>query len=61
MWKINEAFLEQQVALNKTVLLSHNPYTATGYFSQEVNFLIKLNYSFVKEGKYWRAIKSTGN
>ncbi|OCG78433.1 hypothetical protein A9G42_03195 [Gilliamella sp. Nev6-6] len=61
MWKINEAFLEQQVALNKTVLLSHNPYTATGYFSQEVNFLIKLNYYFVKEKNYWRAIKSTGN
>ncbi|SCC34190.1 RHS repeat-associated core domain-containing protein, partial [Gilliamella intestini] len=61
MWKINEAFLEQQVALNKTILLSHNPYTATGYFSQEVNFLIKLNYYFVKEKNYWRAIKNTGN
>lgn len=61
MRNINKAFLDQQLALNKTVLLSHNPYKATGFFAQEVNYLINLNHYFVKEEKYWRAIKGTGH
>ena len=57
MWKINESFLQQQIASNKSFILSHNPNTATGFFAQEVDFLIKNGFRFIQDGDFWRAIK----
>ncbi len=57
MWKINEAFLKQQIELDKTILLSHNPYMATGYYLEEVKYLIKLNHYFVKKGHIGEQLK----
>jgi len=57
MWEINRKFLEQQIQQGKEFYLSHNPETATGYFKQEVDFLMKNGFKFIKEGSYWKAIK----
>jgi RHS repeat-associated protein len=57
IWKINEAFLRQQIRAGKDVILSHNPATATGFFAEEVNFLRNLGYKFVKDGWFWRAVR----
>lgn len=56
-WKINEAFLKQQLQLGKQIILSHNPGTATGFYRQEIDFLRALGYRFVQDGWVWRAIK----
>ena len=58
MWAINEQFLLQQVSQGKTFILTSNPYTATGTFAREVNFLTKeLGYKIVKDGNLWNLIK----
>ena len=57
MWKINEAFLRQQVASGKQFTLSHNPYTASGAFKKEVSFLMKAGYTFTQDGSVWRATR----
>jgi hypothetical protein len=57
IWKINEAFLRQQIQAGKQVILSHNPATATGFFAKEVGYLEALGYRFVQEGWFWRAVR----
>ena len=57
MWNINEQFLQQQMAQSKSFVLTHNPYQATGYFAQEVDFLTRNGYNFVQNGSIWNAIK----
>jgi len=39
MWKINEAFLNQQISAGKMFLSSHNALTATNYFFEEITYL----------------------
>jgi hypothetical protein len=56
IWKINEAFLRQQIQAGKQILLSHNPATATGFFAREVGYLEHLGYRFVRDGWIWRAV-----
>jgi hypothetical protein len=36
LWKINKAFLEQQIRQGKQIIVSHDPAIATGFFKQEV-------------------------
>lgn len=57
IWYVNKAFIKQQAEANKTFILSHNPYEATGYFSKEVDLLLEMGYDFVQEGSVWRAYK----
>lgn len=57
MWNINEQFLQQQMVQGKSFVLTHNPYQATGYFAQEVDFLTRNGYKFVQNGSMWNAIK----
>lgn len=57
IWYINKAFIKQQAEANKTFILSHNPYEATGYFSKEVDLLLEMGYDFVEDGSVWRAYK----
>ena len=59
MWKINKSFLEQQTALKKTVVFSHdptNPQYNQGYFKQEIDFLKSKGYEIMKGEDYWYAI-----
>ena len=57
MWAINKQFLEQQLAMGKTFILSHNPYTAEGSFGREVQFLIDHGFSFIQSGNLWIAVR----
>ena len=57
IWKINEAFLRQQIGQGKKIILSHDPATATGFFADEVEYLERLGYRFVKNGWVWEAVR----
>jgi len=55
LWKINEAFLRQQIKQGKQIILSHDPSKATGFFKNEVDFLGSF-YRFEKDGWVWKAV-----
>ena len=57
LWKINEAFLDQQIRAGKQILLSHDPSTATGFYLREVQYLEDLGYRFVQENWIWKAVR----
>ena len=58
VWNINAAFIRQQVAKGKSIIFSHDPGKATGFFLKEVNLLKDLGYkTFVKDGAIWKALK----
>jgi hypothetical protein len=41
MWKINQAFLDQQISAGHSFVLSNNPITDGGYyFAKEIAYLI---------------------
>jgi hypothetical protein len=56
-WKINEAFINQQISQGKNFILTNDPDTATGTFAREVKLLANNGYSFVWDGQYWQAVK----
>ena len=45
MWKINQAFLDQQIALGKTFYTSHSIVGASGAFYEEIVYLQSLGIS----------------
>ena len=57
LWRSNQAFLRQQIEAGKTILLSHNPAGASGFFSLEVEYLRGLGFKFIKEGNLWKAVR----
>ncbi len=51
MWRINKAFLDQQIAAGKTFVLANNPATDGGYFfAKEIAYLTKkgICYAFLQ-------------
>ena len=48
MWLINEAFLNQQIALGETFYASHSIANATGYFFHEINHLSKFGIGIIQ-------------
>ena len=47
MWKINRAFLDQQIAAGRSFVLSNNPITDGGYyFAKEVAYLVSRGIDF---------------
>ena len=60
IWKINEAFLDQQLKQGKQILFSHDPSKARpkSFFKKEVKYLIKEGYKFRKNNQWiWEAFK----
>ncbi len=57
MWEINKAFLKQQLAQGKGIVLTHDPWKATGYFKREVRHLLRAGYTFTRVGSEWRAVR----
>ncbi len=57
LWKINKAFLQQQIQDGKQFILSHDPSTASGFFLKEVSYLEQLGFTFIKDGWIWRAFR----
>ncbi len=41
MWKINKKFIDEQKALGKEFILSHNPLNADGFYKREIDYLTK--------------------
>ena len=56
MWNINKEFLNQQISQGKQSYTTHDPFEATGYFKNEVDFLEIKGYTFEKEGDLWKAV-----
>jgi hypothetical protein len=40
-----------------SVILSHDPLKASGFYKDEINYLKTLGYQFVQDGWVWRAMK----
>ena len=57
MWRINEAFIDQQIRAGKEIVLSHDPTRATGFYKRELSYLGELGYQFVRDGWVWRAVR----
>ncbi len=65
IWKVNQQFIDEQLSLDKNILLSNNPY-AGYYFSdgtkqfyqREIDYIISKGYTFeTTNDGFWRAIK----
>lgn len=55
LWKINEAFMDQQIRAGKRIIISHDPTKATGFFAKEISYLEKMGYIFEQKGWIWEA------
>ena len=59
MWKINKAFLDNQIQANNKIIFSHNPYNPIpeSFFEREVKYLKKNGYTFEMIGEYYHAVR----
>ncbi len=59
IWKINKAFLDNQIQANNKIIFSHNPYLAEkgSFFAREVKYLTNQGFSFEKIGDYYHAVR----
>lgn len=57
IWKINKAFMDQQIKAGKHIILSQDPSKASNFYLKEINYLKALSFRFVKDGWVWKAIK----
>lgn len=65
IWKVNEKFIDEQIAAGKEILLSNNPdkgYYFTGgarrFYQRELDYLTSQGYKFEKiSDELWQAIK----
>lgn len=57
IWRVNEQFIHEQLLQNKNFILSHNPFSATGYYKKEIEYLTKQGYQFAQNGDIWRVLK----
>lgn len=58
--KINEKFLDIQIASGRYIYLTHDPeeYLNTPtFFSKELQYLKRHNFIFKKEGELWHVIR----
>lgn len=63
IWKINRAFLDQQIESGNKIYLSHNPEKVLNdsqdktFFKRELQYLKSEGYGFRPEGEYWYAVR----
>ena len=60
MWKVNEKFLDIEIASGRDIYLSHDPTKFSGdgsFFAKEIEYLRQHGYKFVKEGDLWHAVQ----
>lgn len=59
LWRINKAFLDEQLSQRKEFYFSHDPFSPKReqYFSLEIEYLIEKGVKdFIKDGDLWKAI-----
>ena len=59
MWKINEKFLDIQIASGRDIYLSHDPGIFRDrpcFFSKEILYLESHGFRFAQEGDFWHAV-----
>jgi hypothetical protein len=56
-WRVSRTFLDQQIISGKTIIHSHDPAKAIGYYLREVQYLDDIGYRFIQYGWVWRAVK----
>lgn len=63
VWEVNERFLQEQLTAGKDFYTSTNPYEATGYFYDEVDWLMNRGYTFeyIPSQGIWKAVKKNSN
>lgn len=62
MWRINQQYLDQQIAKGSDFIFSHEPNISSpyynGFYKREIQYLTEVKgYTIVQEGKYWYAYK----
>ncbi|MGX7243925.1 T7SS effector LXG polymorphic toxin [Enterococcus quebecensis] len=60
IWKINEKFLDIQIASGRDIYFSHNPLDFIGdgsFYSQEIAYLQSHGFGFEKIGDLWHVIR----
>lgn len=60
IWKINEKFLDIQIASGRDIYLSANPKDfreGQSYYAKEIQYLEEHGYRFIKEGDMWHAVQ----
>ena len=60
LWKINEKFLDIQIASGREIYLSTDPESIasiTSFYAKELQYLEEHGYRFIKEGGMWRAVQ----
>lgn len=65
IWKVNQQFIDEQIAGHKNILLSNNPYKGyyfdngeKRFFQREIDYIISKGYIFEKTNDgLWKAIR----
>lgn len=65
IWKVNQQFIDQQIATNKNILLSNDPYKGyyfndgeKRFYQREIDYILSKGYTFetTSEG-LWKAVR----
>lgn len=65
IWKVNRQFIDEQIATNKNILLSNDPYKgyyfddgAKRFYQREIDYILSKGYTFESTGDgLWKAVR----
>lgn len=65
IWKVNRQFIDEQIATNKNILLSNDPYKgyyfddgAKRFYQREIDYILSKGYTFESTGDgLWEAVR----
>ena len=65
IWKVNQQFIDEQIAANKNILLSIDPYKGyyfddgtNRFYQREIDYILSKGYTFESTGDdLWKAVR----
>jgi hypothetical protein len=65
IWKVNQQFIDEQIAANKNILLSNDPYQgyyfddgARRFYQREIDYILSKGYTFeLTSDGLWKAVR----
>ena len=65
IWKVNQQFIDEQIAVNKNILLSNDPYqgyyfddSARRFYQREIDYILSKGYTFESTSDgLWKAVR----
>ncbi len=65
IWKVNQQFIDEQIAVNKNILLSNDPYQgyyfddgARRFYQREIDYILSKGYTFESTSDgLWKAVR----